>query len=166
MPWNAAASYMSLVSALNAAIVQEVTAADHYLQLARFVEQLQKPGICDEIAVCAATAMSNATALAAELMALGGAPPSSLVPKRSSLPAASSIEEHLIEARAELAHYQGRLAFARRLGLLRLQEVFREIVLSKRRHLAHARLIASAYVMRRGTKTEMERSDANRSTYE
>ncbi len=152
MPWIAAASHASLLAALNADIVQEVTTADYYLQLAQFVKQLRNPSICRQIAACASTALSNATALAAEVIALGGAPLLSPLPKRTSLPAATSLEEHLLDARAELAHYRGRLAFARRLGLLRLQEVFRDIVLSKRRHLVHASVIASACFMRRGRK--------------
>ena len=143
MPWIGA-SYLSFLAALNADIVQEMTAADHYLRLARFVEHLHKPSFCHQIAVCAATAMANATALAAEVMALGGTPPCSPLPKQIAMPAAISVDEHLIETRAELAHYRGRLIFARRLGLFRLQEVLREIVRSKRRHLAHARIIASA----------------------
>ena len=46
------------------------------------------------------------------------------------------------------------LVFARRLDLPRLQEVFWDIVLSKRRHLAHAGVIASACAKRRSTKSK------------
>ncbi len=165
MAWMAAQSLANLLTALNADIVQEVAAADHYLQLAGLVKRLQHPSIGHQIAVCAATAISNATALAAEVLVLGGAPPSPL-PRAVAQPPATSIEEHVLDARAELAHYQDRVDFAERLGLLRLRDVFQQIVQSKRRHLAHARLIASACWMRRSKKTKRERSDANRSTHE
>jgi len=148
MPWIAA-SHAGLVAALNSDIVQEWIAADHYVRLAQFVKEMHKPSICHQIATCAAAAMSNATVLAAEVMALGGDPPAPPLPKRCTLPPAASVAEHLIDARAELAHYQGRLVFAKRLGLLRLQEVFHYIVLTKRRHLAHASVIASACMVRR-----------------
>ena len=156
MPWIATQTFGNLVAALSADIVREVTAADHYLRMARSVEQLPNPSIRHQIAICASTAMSNASALAAELMALGGIPPSSSVPERSSPRAANSLAEHLIDARADLAHYRGRLALAKRLGLLRLQEVLREIVLCKRRHLAHAGVIAPAWAMRRSANAKRD----------
>ena len=144
MSWIAAASYACLEAALNADIVQEITAADRYLRLAQIVKQLHHPEIYRQMAVCAATALSNATALAAEVIALGGAPPAAALCNKGMLPAPRTFEEHLIEARAELAHYKGRLALAKRMGMLRLQDIFREIVRSKRRHVAHAKALASA----------------------
>ena len=110
------------------------------------MKQLRNPAICAQIAMCAAAALTNATALAAEVVALGGNPPASPAGQSARLPAPASVEEYLIEARAAVAHYQGRLATARRLGLLRLQAVFREIVRSKRKHLQHACVIASAAI--------------------
>jgi len=149
MPWIDAASLARLVDVLNADIVHELTAADYYLRLAQFVKEWRDPSICHQIAVCAATTIKNATALAAEVMALGGVPPANPASERAPLPAATSVEEHLIDARAELAHFQGRLTLARRLGLLRLQDVLRNIVLSKRQHLEHVQVIASACLSRR-----------------
>jgi hypothetical protein len=141
--WIATASHACLVAALNADIVQEMRTVDHYLELARVVKRVHGP-VCHQIAVCAATALSHATALAAEVMALGGMPPDSTGTASRALPAPRTVEEYLIDARAELAHYRSRLLFVRRLGLVRLQELFRDIIRNKRRHLAHASAIASA----------------------
>jgi len=156
MPWTIATSLAGLVEALNTDIVREVVAADRCLRLARLVQQLHNPALCRQAAVCAAAALSNATVLAAEVMALGGAPPASLRPGTTAIPAANSVEELLIDVRAELAHYRGRLLLSRRLGLVRLQEVFRDIVRSKRKLLAHAGVTASAIVMRTRTQGEIE----------
>jgi len=140
MSWIAAVSHASLVAALNADIVREAAAAEEYLRLARFFRPLRDRAMCHQIAVCAATALSNATMLAAEVLALGGVPPSALQVRDRP----QSMDEHITKTQAALAHYQSRLAMARRLELLRLQEVFRDIVRSKRRHLAHAGVLASA----------------------
>lgn len=92
---------------------------------------------------CAAAALRNATALAAEVLLLGGMPPGTTLQRRSKRPAAESIEEYVAQARLALRHYQHRMAMAERLGLARLREIFQEVVLSKGRHLAHAGLIAA-----------------------
>ncbi|MBZ5585387.1 MAG: hypothetical protein LAQ30_24925 [Acidobacteriia bacterium] len=154
MSWIAAASQACLEAALNADIVQEMTAAERYLRLGQLVKQLHDPEVYRQIALCAATALSNATALAAEVIALGGVPPALTRVGPGQLPAPKSFEEHLMEARAELAHYRGRLELAKRFGVLRLQELFRVIVQSKRRHLAHAAALASASLDPRRESTE------------
>ncbi len=117
--------------------------------------------MCHEVALCAAAALSNATLLAAEVLALGGQPPNTPVAASGRVPVAQSIEEHVRQARSALAHYQSRLAMARRLGLLRLQEVFRDIVLSKRTHLAHATVLASAAASPTRRKSNRERPHAH-----
>ena len=124
--------------------MREAASAERYLRLARVVKQFCGPAFRHQVAACAATSLSNATALAAEMLALGGLPPASPLEPRDLSPASQPIDDYVRQARTALAHYQSRLVMARRLGLLRLQEVFWDIVLSKRRHLAHARVLASA----------------------
>ena len=141
-----------LLAALNADIVREARVADFYTALAGIARAYRNSSACRQFAVCAATALSNATALAAQVMILGGSPPLAPLAQPDPLPPPSSVEEHLIDARADLAHYQARLASAARLGLLGLVEVLETIVLSKKRHLEHSSAIASAWTLRRGSQ--------------
>jgi len=162
MPVLAAGSEARLLAGLIADIVREATAAERYLCLAQFMDR--QDTICRQVAACAAAALSNATVLAAEVLGLGGAPPCSPLGRPGAPPAAATVEEHLIDARADVAHFQGRLECARRLGLLRLEQVLHEIVLAKTRHLAHAQVIAPAWAACRGAEINREKTNANRST--
>ncbi|HTQ57074.1 MAG TPA: hypothetical protein VMI94_21545 [Bryobacteraceae bacterium] len=121
-----------VLNALQADIVREAAAADEYLRLARLLRQSCDPLSRHQIATCAANALSNATALAAEIVALGGVPPS-VPPAPKGTP--KTAREHLTDVRSALAHYRGRLAMARRFGLPRLQELFRNIILRHERDL-------------------------------
>jgi hypothetical protein len=154
-----------MVAGLKFDIVREATAADWFLRLGRLSRRRQNARVRHQIAVCAATALSYAAALAAEVIALGGAPPASPLPASAKTRPSGSRRDQISHARAELAHYQGRLVMARRLGLLRLQEVYRDIVRSKRRHLAHAGVISSACCMGRSTNSNRESFHANCGTH-
>jgi hypothetical protein len=144
MKWSHAPAKEDLIAALNADILQEVGMAEDCLQRAYSAPQPYYTLIRRNVASCAAAALSNATALAAEVLSLGGFPPGAAALGPSRRPAAGSIEEYIILARSAVMHYQNRLVIAERLGLARLCEIFLEIILSKRRHLAHAGLVAAA----------------------
>jgi len=122
-----------LVRRLNGDIQREFQFADTYLRQARFLSLEQYPVIYREIAVCAATALANATALAAEVLALGGIP---ALPAEEN-PQGTRTRRYRLGSREILTHYRGRLRMAERLGLLRLCEVFQQIVRTKELHLAH-----------------------------
>ncbi len=143
MRWDYESAVEYVIAALNRDVRREVRIADDCIQRARSLAQPYSR-FRQQIARCAASALSNASALAAEVRALGGVPPSSLRPRRGKTWRSISMEEYLVQAQTLLAHYQGRLAMADRFGLARLKEVFQDIVASKRSHLKHAALIAAA----------------------
>lgn len=144
MKWTWATTKEDLIAALNEDILHEVAMADDCVRRADSAPQQNYALIRRRVAACAAAALSNATALAAEVLLLGGAPACTApqqLPKRRF---AGSIEEYLGLARSAVMHYQSRLAMTERLGLTRLHELFADIVLNKQRHLAHAGLVAAA----------------------
>jgi hypothetical protein len=143
MKWNCTTANKGLIAALNADILYEAEMAEDCLQRADSAPQQYRGSIRNRADRCAAAALRNATALAAEVLWLGGIPPGPAPRRQFGRRAAESIEEYVIQARSAVTHYQHRLAMAERLGLARLREVFQEIVLSKRRHLAHAGLVAA-----------------------
>lgn len=136
-------AHKGLIGALNADILYEVETADDCLQRAGSAPQQYRGCLQKRADRCTAAALRNAIALAAEVLLLGGTPPGPGPRRQSNRRAAESIEEYIAQARSAVMHYQRRLAMAERLELTRLREVFREIVVSKRRHLAHAGLVAA-----------------------
>ncbi len=134
-----------VIAALNRDILLEIRMADECIQRASSVAQpyayFQRL-----IVRCAASAMSNATALAAEVLSLGGVPRAYTPRRRGRTRGTTSIEEYVVQAQSLVAHYQEQLAMAEKLGLLRLREVLQEIVASKRTHMTHAVLVAAAGV--------------------
>ena len=130
-----------IVRLLNGDIVREFYMADACLREATYLSREYHPAIRRQIAVCAAAALRNATALAAEVLALGGMPIAPRRPKQESLPEPKTTSLSPGSARRMLAHYRRRLRMAERLGLQQLREVFREIVATRERHLAHWGLI-------------------------
>jgi hypothetical protein len=143
MRWRYRTRIEYMISALNTDVLREISMADECLRRADSVAQAHSR-FRRRIAGCAAAAMSNAAALAAEMLSLGGVPPACRSGPRVRTYDASSIEECLAQAQSLLAHYQRRLAMAEQLGLLRLREVFREIVETKRAHVLHAAVTAAA----------------------
>lgn len=117
--------------------------ADDCVRRAEVAPQQYRGPIRNRTAQCAAASLRNATALAAEVLLLGGIPPGTMLQPQSRSLAAESIDEYIAQARAAVRHYQRRLAVAQGLGLARLGEVFQEIVLAKLHHLAHAGLVAA-----------------------
>lgn len=132
-----------MIAALNSDIQSEIRMADECMRRAsaiarpygRFLRQIVR---------CAASSQSNATALAAEVIALGGHPPAGRPRWRETSWIAGSIEHSVAEAQRLLLHYKRRLAMAKRCGMPRLREVFRDIIATKRAHLEHAALVAAA----------------------
>ena len=131
-----------VVALLNGDILREFHTADACVRQAACLAGKDQPLVRRQIAVCAAAALRNATALAAEVFALGGMPIIPRHPKRQGLPASKSIDDlYPGTLRKILTHYQRRLRMAERLGLFRLREVLGEIVATKEQHLAHIGLI-------------------------
>ncbi len=143
MRWRCRTGIDYVISALNTDVLREIYMAEECIWRADSVAQAHSR-FRRQIALCAAAALSNAAALAAEMLSLGGVPPAGRPGPRVRTYDAASIEECLIQAQSLLAHYQKRLAMAERLGLSRLREVFREIVKSKRAHVLHAAVTAAA----------------------
>lgn len=136
-------AHKRLVAALQADFLFEAEMAGDCLLRAASAPAQHFGTIRNRADRCAAAALRNATALAAEVLWLGGTPPGPALRRQSRGHAAESIEEYLVQARSCVTHYQHRLAMAEGLGLARLRAVFQEIVRSKRRHLAHAVLVAA-----------------------
>lgn len=143
MNWTYQIAIEYTIAALNRDILREIRMADECIQRAG---SLAQPYVHfqNQIGHCAASALSNATALAAEVLSLGGIPRADAPRQWGKTPGVASIEEYLFQAQSLVAHYQKRLAMAERLGFLRLREVLRDILASKRSHLKHAVLIAAA----------------------
>jgi hypothetical protein len=166
MTWITGIPEQHLLAALSADIAREAAAAADYLQLARWLKPLHSPAVRQHIAACAAAALSDATALAAELVALGGVPPALFPSPRATRTAPKPVDRYVEDARSAVAHYRNRMRMARRLGLLRLQEVFSEIMRNKRTHLGNAAALAAAAPSAPAPKGHKERTRANRSPYE
>ena len=131
-----------LVRGLNGDIQREFQLADAYLRQARFLPVEQYPVICRQIAGCAAAALANATALAAEVLALGGIPAIPAEENPHEIPPRTLPRRYRLGPRAMLTHYRRRLRMAEGLGMLRLCEVFQQIVRTKELHLAHTGFVA------------------------
>ncbi|MFY9725869.1 MAG: hypothetical protein WB579_07660 [Bryobacteraceae bacterium] len=144
MSWTCTTAGKALIAALNTDILYEIEMADDCLWRVDSASQQHRASVRHRAEHCAAAAVRNATALAAEVLVLGGVPPGAGPQRRSNRLAAESIEEYVARAQLAVRHYQRRMAMAERLGLARLREVFQEVVRGKRRHLAHASLIAAA----------------------
>lgn len=127
-----------MVAVLNGDILREFRMADAYIRQAGCLQREHHPVLQRQMALCAAAALANATALAAEVVALGGVP----VDPGATLPGGPAhsrpFESHPARARSMLAHYRNRLRMAERLGLHRLREVFQQIVHTKEWHLAQS----------------------------
>lgn len=143
MSWTYQIATEYVIAALNRDILREIRMADECIQRAG---SLAEPYARFQslIVRCAASAMSNASALAAEVLSLGGIPRAYTPGSRALARGTASIEEYLAQAQSLVAHYQDRLAMAEKFGLLRLREVLQEIIASKRSHMKHAMLSAAA----------------------
>jgi len=143
MSWRYQTTIQYLIAALNADIMREIRMADDCLRragsLAQPYARFQRL-----IVRCAASAMSNASALAVEVLSLGGVPRAHTPRPRGKTPTAASIEQYLFQAQSLVAHYQERLAMAEKLDLPRLREVLQDVIASKRAHMKHALLVAAA----------------------
>ncbi len=129
-----------LVRRLNGDILREFRMADACVRHAACLPKEYYPIVHRQIAACGAAALANATALASEVLALGGIP---VLPRCGKQPESNSrvIQAWQAGARNMLEHYRRRLRMADRMGLLRLREVFEQIVSTKERHLAHSRFM-------------------------
>jgi hypothetical protein len=87
-----------------------------------------------------AAAMCNATALAAEVLAVGGDPP--MGTKNRAVPRCTTRQQIRNVARAS-RHYLCRWRSAQRLGLFRLAEIFREITQNQQHQVEQILLLAS-----------------------
>ena len=111
-----------LIQALNEDIERELRIADEHIARALQADRLRHDAVRRRSSACAAAAMRHATALAAEVLHLGGVPPP-CIPRempcsRDPLACASDL----------FRRYRQRLKTANDLGLLRLEEVLLEII--------------------------------------
>ncbi len=111
-----------LIQALNEDIERELRIADEQIARALSANSLRKDAVQRHSSARAAAAMRHATALAAEVLRLGGVPPP-FIPRNMSCS-----RDRLARASDLFRHYRQRLKTANDLGLLRLEEVLREII--------------------------------------
>ena len=111
-----------LIQALNEDIERELRIADEHIVRALSAHSFRKDAAQRHSSSCAAAAMRRATALAAEVLHLGGVPPP-FAPRDIS-----SSRDRLARASDLFRRYRQRLKTANDLGLLRLEEVLREII--------------------------------------
>ena len=104
MKWRYRTRIEYVISALNTDVLREIYMADECIRRADSVAQPHSR-FRREIALCAAAAMSNAAALAVEMLSMGGSP-SMNGPKPRWRTHAASMEEFLFQAQSLLAHYQ------------------------------------------------------------
>ena len=111
-----------LIQALNEDIERELRIADEHIARALQANSLRQEAVRRRSSACAAAAMRHATALAAEVLHLGGVPPP-FSPRDMSYS-----RDRLARASDLFRRYRQRLQTANDLGLLRLEEVLREII--------------------------------------
>lgn len=111
-----------VIAALNEDIERELRIAEEHMARASAATSLRKDEARRQSSACAAAAMRHATALAAEVLHLGGVPPP-YTPR--DLPGSGT---RLARASDLIRRYRKRLRMANDLGLLRLEEVLREII--------------------------------------
>ena len=112
-----------LIEALNEDIERELRIADEHIARALSADSLRKDTVRSHSSACAAAAMRHATALAAEVLHLGGVPPP-CSPREMHC----YRDDRLAHASDLFRRYRQRLKMANDLGLLRLEEVLREII--------------------------------------
>ena len=130
-----------MVTVLNGDILREFRLADLCIRQAGCLQKKYHPVVRRQMALCAAAALANATALAAEVLALGGVPVAPGTQLHQTPAASGPPQAGPVPVRSMLAHYRSRLRMAEKLGLQRLREVFQQIVNSKEWHLAHSGLM-------------------------
>ena len=113
---------IQLIQALNEDIERELRIADEHIARALSAHSFRKDAVQRYSSVCAAAAMRHATALAAEVLNLGGIPPPCIP---GEVPCS---RERLARASSLFRRYRQRLKTANDLGLLRLEEVLGEII--------------------------------------
>lgn len=130
-----------MVAVLNGDILREIRTADTCIRQADCLQREYHPVVQRQMALCAAAALANATALAAEVLALGGVPVDPGAQLRDGPAYLRPLQGRPVRARTMLAHYRSRLRMAERLGLLRLREVFQQIVNTKEWYMAQGGIV-------------------------
>jgi hypothetical protein len=130
-----------MVTVLNGDILREFRLADTCIRQAACLPKKYHPVVQRQMALCAAAALANATARAAEVLALGGVPVDPGTRLHETAAGSRPAQGRPVRVRAMLAHYRSRLRMAEKLGLQRLREVFQQIVNSKEWHLAHSGVV-------------------------
>ena len=121
MTSNGETAGIHLIQALNDDIARELSLARKYVALS-LAEGHRSTAFRRRCAATAAEAMRHATALAAEVMHLGGVPSTGTQRRSVAHPAEPAPDSD------RFAHYRQRLRMANELGLLRLEEVLEEIL--------------------------------------
>ena len=130
------------LAAVNRDIRRELRFADECMEQAGLLHRGELRFVGAQFLRCAATAMCNATALAAEVLATGGTPPAGPQCRHDLVPYWPRLRRDRARLVQAVRHYRHRWGVAQRLGLLRFAELFLEIVRIKRSQLNHIHLLA------------------------
>jgi len=120
------------LAAVNLDIRRELHFADECLEQAGLWRGKDPSFASAQFLRLAATAMCNATTLAAEVLAAGGTPPAGRQHGRRLVPHWPGTRRRPVRLRQAVRNYRRRWRAAQRLGLFRLAEVFLEIVWTER----------------------------------
>jgi hypothetical protein len=132
------------LAAVNQDIRRELRFADECMERAGLLLWGELPFVGGQFLRCAATAMCNATALAAEVLASGGTPPAGLQRRRRLVPYWPRLQRDPAGLARAVRHYRYRWRAAQRLGLFRFAELFLEILRTKRSQLSDILLLAGS----------------------
>lgn len=130
------------LAAVNRDIRRELGFADECMEQAGLLPGEELPFVGGQFLRCAATAMCNATALAAEVLASGGTPPAGPKRRRRLVPCWPRLQRDPARLARAIRHYRYRWWVAQKLGLFRFAELFWEIVQTKRSQLSDMLLLA------------------------
>ncbi|MGA2326012.1 MAG: hypothetical protein ABSH05_06965 [Bryobacteraceae bacterium] len=131
-------------AAVNRDIRRELRFADECMQQVGLLHRGELLFVGAQFLRCAATAMCNATALAAEVLATGGTPPAGPQCRHDLVPYWPELQRETARLAQAVQHYWHRWRVAQKLGLFRFAEVFLEIVRTKRSQLNDILLLAGS----------------------
>jgi hypothetical protein len=130
------------VESVNQDIGRELRTASAFICQAQNLEEPSLRFVGAQYLRIGAASMWNATALSAEVLAMGGNPPAGPADRKRTV-ARWTTRQQIKDTARTIRHYLCRWRAAQRLDLLRLAEVFREIIQSRRNQLERIMALAS-----------------------
>lgn len=143
MPVEQTLTIQRFLTAVNRDIGRELQTASEFISQAELLGDSPLRFIGNQYLRLGAAAMCDATALASEVLSAGGTPPVGPANCRSAV-RHRAVHDQLKGLAWASRHYRYRRRLARKLGLVRLAEVFREITQNKRSQLEQILLLVSA----------------------